>query len=371
MNTDRRSTNPVFNDRKLKLGTFGTNMSTAVSITSIDGAFEATWPNAVEAAQLADEMAFEALVPVARWRGFGGETNFAGTSFEVFTWAAGLSALTNNVSVMATSHVPTVHPLVAAKQATTIDHISSGRFALNIVCGWFKEELEMFGAPMLEHDEAYERAEEWLTVIKRLWTAEEEFDFDGRYFQIKKGFHQPKPLQAPFPALMNAGNSERGRHFAAKNCDLAFIVHRSYDWDEIRKHVDNYRRLAREEYGRELQVWSYAYVVQRETEKEARDYLDYYVNQKGDRVAAQNLMRNLGVPLDEMPPAAVEEATFHFIAGWRGFPLVGTRDQVADGLKNLSDAGLDGILVVWAEYQDGLRQFRDETLPLLIQEGLR
>ena len=67
-------------------------------------------------------------------------------------WALGIT----------TSHVPTVHPVMAAKQATTVDHISNGRFALNVVCGWFRPELEMFGAPLMEHDMRYEYAAEWV-----------------------------------------------------------------------------------------------------------------------------------------------------------------------------------------------------------------
>ena len=90
-------------------------------------------------------MEFEALVPVGRWRGFGGVTNFNGPGFEAFSWAAGIGASTKYSSVFATSHVPTVHPIMAAKQCTTIDHITGGRFTLNVVTGWHKPEIEMFG----------------------------------------------------------------------------------------------------------------------------------------------------------------------------------------------------------------------------------
>ena len=112
--------------------------------------------NKIRKSRASDRMVhFEAVVPVARWRGFGGVTNFNGACYETFTWAAGVSAATDRVAVFATSHVPTLHPIVAAKQATTVDPISNGRFALNIVCGWFAPELEMFGAPIMEHDERY------------------------------------------------------------------------------------------------------------------------------------------------------------------------------------------------------------------------
>src|SRR6187200_1935855 len=75
---DRRKTNPVFNDRKLKLGTFGTNLDRGCAISTIDGVLEINWPNTLELARISEEMEFEALVPIGRWHGFGGATNFNG-----------------------------------------------------------------------------------------------------------------------------------------------------------------------------------------------------------------------------------------------------------------------------------------------------
>ena len=152
--------------------------------------------------------------------------------------AAAISAITDQTSVLSTSHVPTVHPILAAKQATTIDHVSDGRFTLNIVCGWFQPELEMFGAKIMEHDERYVYASEWLHVLRLLWTSEEEFDFEGKYFRIQKGFHQPKPIQRPF--------------------------------DTVKSRVDALRRLAHDEFNRSVQVWNSSYVVCRPTEKRRR-----------------------------------------------------------------------------------------------------
>ena len=100
---------------------------------------------------------------------------------------------------------------MAAKQATTVDHITNGRFALNIVCGWFTPELEMFGVPQMEHDTRYDHAAEWVEVMKLLWSREEDFDYEGKFIRVNKGFAMPKPIQKPFPALMNAGGSEKGR----------------------------------------------------------------------------------------------------------------------------------------------------------------
>jgi alkanesulfonate monooxygenase SsuD/methylene tetrahydromethanopterin reductase-like flavin-dependent oxidoreductase (luciferase family) len=367
----RRATNPLFNENRLKLGTFGTNVSYGCAATLAEGALETSWPNTRRINTLADQAGFEALVPVARWKGFGGPTNFNGSCFESYTWAAGLAAVTDHAAVFSTSHVPTVHPIMAAKQATTIDHISNGRFALNLVCGWFQPELEMFGAPLLEHDTRYEHAAEWLEVMKLLWTAEEEFDYEGRFFRIQRGFHQPKPIQRPFPAIMNAGGSAIGQRFAARYVDIAFILVQQRDYEGIKAQVDDFRRVAREEFGREIQIWTHCYVVCRPTQKEATSYLQHYVREKGDWEAIDNLTRIMGLQNQCVKPEAMDAMKFHFVAGWGGCPIVGTPEQIVDALDTFARAGLDGTVLSWVNYEVELQQWIDKVMPMLEQAGLR
>jgi alkanesulfonate monooxygenase SsuD/methylene tetrahydromethanopterin reductase-like flavin-dependent oxidoreductase (luciferase family) len=366
----RESTNPLFGPRKLKLGTFSSNLSGGCAISKIDGTLKAEWPQTLALAKMSDEMEFEALVPVGRWKGFGGTTNFNGQGFESFTWAAGIGASTKRAGVFATSHVPTVHPVMAAKQAATIDHLTGGRFTLNIVTGWYQPEIEMFGEPMMEHDDRYERATEWLDVIKLMWTRPDEFDFEGKYYKIRKGWMMPKPIQKPYPVVMNAGGSERGRRFATQFCDVAFVAVQSHDLEAIRQQVAKYHDMARE-HGREIQVWTNAYIVQRETEAEAKAFYDYYVNQHGDWEAAENLVSLLGIKSESFPPGVARQLKEHFIAGWGGYPLVGTKEQVVEGLKLLSDIGFSGVILSWARYVEEMRDFQQTTYPLLVQAELR
>ena len=300
-NDNRRRLNPLFNDNKLKLGLFGVNVSNGCAITTAEDRHTVTWPTNLAIAQTADKYGYEAMVPVARWRGFGGESNFNGTNFETYTWAAGLGQATKDICVLTTSHVPTIHPIVAAKQATTVDHITNGRFALNIVCGWFTPELEMFGVPQMEHDTRYDHAAEWVEVMKLLWSRDEDFDYEGKFIKVNKGFAMPKPVQKPFPALMNAGGSEKGRHFAAKHCDIAFVVLTSHNLDEGRAQIDAFRRLAREEYGREIQIWGNGYVVHGDTQQEADAELNRYVMEKGDEQAVERLMQVVGLQSHVFP----------------------------------------------------------------------
>jgi FMNH2-dependent dimethyl sulfone monooxygenase len=373
MRKDRRETNPAFSDRRLKLGTFQTNLDSGCVMSALDGRLDITWPNTLALARLAEEMEFEALVPVARWQGFGGATNPQGPGFEAYTWAAGIAALTATPGVFATSHMSLNHPIVAAKQSTVIDHISNGRFALNIVTGWNKPEIDMFGQAMLPHEDRYACAEEWLAIVKRLWTEDDAFDHDGRFYKIQKGYLQPKPIQAPYPAIMNAGASERGRHFAAKYCDLVYTVIRTGGLDECRAHVQAYHRLAREEYGRDVRVWTLVNIVQGETEKEARALYDDYVHRQGDWDAAKNMIDTFMLEINarNVPPERIKPLQEAFIQGWGGLPVVGTKEQVVDALIALSQSGLDGVLLAWPRFEQGMREFRDVTYPLVKQAGLR
>jgi alkanesulfonate monooxygenase SsuD/methylene tetrahydromethanopterin reductase-like flavin-dependent oxidoreductase (luciferase family) len=262
---------------------------------------------------------------------------------------------------------------MAAKQCAAIDHISGGRFTLNIVTGWNKPEIDMFGAQMRHHSERYEMSEEWVQIVRRLWT-EEPFDFEGKYYKLSKAYLEPKPIQAPYPAIMNAASSERGRHFAAKYCDLVYtIVRGGGNIDDYKAHVSAYHKLAREEYGRDIGVWTLVNIVQGDTEKDARDFYNYYVHEKGDWQAARNVVETfmLDVNARNIPPERIKPMQEMFIAGWGGYTLIGTKEQIVDGLSALSRTGLDGVLLCWPRFEQGMREFRDETYPLLVQAGLR
>lgn len=356
---------------RLKLGTFGLNIDGACAISTVEDAFRLGWDEVADLVGTADAAGFEALVPVARWRGFGGPTNFNGRSFETFTWAAGVAASTRQSAVFSTCHVPTVHPIVAAKQGTTIDHISHGRFALNVVCGWFTPELEMFGAPIMEHDQRYAYAAEWIEILKLLWNSEEEFDYKGQYFRIERGFHQPKPIQQPFPAIMNAGGSRIGRHFAAKHCDLIFVHIKGENIEAAKRDIEEIRELAETRYGRAIQVWANCYCVLDDTDDKAHAFREYYVRQRGDWEAVDNLVKVLGLQSGVLPPEQLEAAKYHFVAGWGGFPLVGCAASVAARLALLSDVGLNGALLSWPQYARGMTRFIEEVMPLLEGDGLR
>ncbi len=352
---------------RFKLAVFGANVSGGCSVTSAAGTIAVTWPESRHIAELADRAGLDAMIPVARWRGFGGATNFNDRCFETFTWAAGIAAVTERIQVFSTMQVPTLHPVRAAKEAATIDHISGGRFGLNLVAGWNEAEIRMFGLDQLPHDERYAVSDEWANVIKRAWS-EDQFDFDGRYFRLPGVHSEPKPVQRPGPLIMSAGQSPAGSAFAARHADLQFIF--LHDLSRTAELVATLKARALAEHGRELKVMSLAYVVCRDTEQEARDYYQYYVHEVGDWQAARNLVAGANQNLqsaDTSDPAVLEA----LVAGYGALPLVGTPDQIAARMAELAAAGLDGLTLSWVDYAAGISQYEQQLLPRLRALGLR
>ena len=364
---DRRKTNPMFNDQKMKLGLFGTNCSHGLTMTHAPTTYKVTWEHTKEIAQRADELGFEALVPIARWRGFGGTTNFNGNCYETYTWAAGLSEATNNIAIFATSHLPTVHPIVAAKAAVTIDHISGGRFGLNLVMGWFSPEMDMFHGAQREHDQRYAFGQQWLDLVQKLWSEPGSFDFEGDFFSGENLEAYPKPHQAPRPVLINAGNSPSGVEFSARNVDINFA---SLDTlENMAQYTKNIRHKAREEYGRDISTMTYGLVVARDTEAEAKQAFQSVID-NGDWEAAGNVMKVAGM---ESQSFNEQIKTFQerFIAGWAGYPVVGSPEQVVEELGRLNDAGMDGMIMGFLDYNEEMKYFGERILPLMKEAGLR
>ena len=361
---------PLYDDtNRLKLGTFATNVSNGMSISHAPTSYEVSWSHTLGLARQAEEMGLDLVVPIGRWRGFGGETNFNGECFETYTWAAGLAQATERIMVFATSHVPVIHPILAAKQAVTIDHISGGRFGLNLVMGWFKPEMEMFGAAQREHDERYRVGEEWLSIVRRLWTEDEPLTFDGEFFSTVEAESWPKPLARPHPVVMNAGSSPAGSDFSARNADVSFVT--VDDPAAAEPMVSGFKKMALEQYGRRPKLFSGAFVICRDTEAEAQDALREILA-GGDRQAARNLMSILGVQSQSFGDIlAQESAEDRFIAGWSAPAFVGTPEQIAQRFVDIADIGVDGMMLGFHDYADELAYFDKNVMPLLKQAGIR
>ena len=365
----RAEASSMRNGNRLKLGLFGINVEGGMAITTAPEKWQPTWENNIEVARLIDEAGLEFLLPIGRWRGYGGTSDFQGMSFETITWAAGLLASTRSCTVFGTIHAPMFHPIVAAKQMATVDTLSRGRFGLNLVCGWNQDEFDMFGLEQREHDQRYEYGEEWLDVVRTLWREPERVDYRGRWFELEGLIARPKPWGGGEPVLMNAGYSPAGRAFAIRNCE--FLLTSLIDVESGRRDVEEVRDTARREHGRAIDVIATAYVVCRPTAAEAEEFHRHYARDHADWEAADHLMELAGIHAQFFPPEHYQQFRERFAGGHGMYPIVGDPDHVAAELARIADAGFAGVGFSLVDYAAEFPHFRDEVLPRLEARGLR
>src|SRR5260370_31524048 len=118
--------------------------------------------------------------------------------------------------------------------------------------------MAAFGMDPVDHDKAYDMAEEFTILMKYLWTEPEPFDFEGQYYQSYGAVINPQPTRRPRPVLMNAGMSTRGLTFGARNVDWIFTL--AKDLDGYRDKVKEAHDLAGK-FGREIRAAAICWVL--------------------------------------------------------------------------------------------------------------
>jgi FMNH2-dependent dimethyl sulfone monooxygenase len=360
----------MYNDNRLKIGLFGPNCSSGRAVTVVPERWSGNWPDNLRLARMADDAGIDFLLPIARWKGYGGDTDYQGATMETLTWASGLLASTSRLTVFGTVHAPLFNPVIAAKQIVTADHIGNGRFGLNLVVGWNEGEFEMFGVEQRGHDKRYEYAQEWLDTLKQMWSPQENFDVDGAFLTLKDVRLRPKPVGGTRPLIMNAGASSTGRAFAVKNCDAFFMQASRVSIDETAANIQKAKDLARE-HGREIGVYAVGVVTCRPTKKEADQYYHHAIIENADFSAIDLILGMKNITPETKGQEEFERQRRFYANGMGGLPLVGDPDMVAKSLADLCNAGLTGVGISFVNYLDELPYFRDEVLPRLERLGLR
>jgi alkanesulfonate monooxygenase SsuD/methylene tetrahydromethanopterin reductase-like flavin-dependent oxidoreductase (luciferase family) len=375
---DRRE---MHNANALKIGFFGMNCSSARTATLLPERWLATWPDCLKLARMADAAGIDFLLPIGRWKGYGGTSDFHGTTLETVTWACGLLAATQRITIFGTVHAPLFHPVIAAKEFVTADHIGQGRFGLNIVAGWNEDEFAMFGVQQREHGDRYEFAQEWIDVVKRAWT-EDEFDFDGKFFQLAGVRAKPKPFGDSRPVIMNAGRSGPGQTFAMRNCDAFFTSTAALRlevvgaaggtvFDRVSPQVHRIKNEARE-FGREIEVFTQGQVICRPTQRDAEDYHRHANIENADWPAIEQMLALKNVtPRNTAADDYSARRSLQALSGIGGYPFVGTPDKIAAEFADISRAGVRGIAVSFVNYLEEAPYFCAEVLPRLVRMGVR
>ncbi len=360
---------PLGGGNAFKLGLFGLNTDGGIAITKVAERWRARWDEIAEVAQLADRIGLDFILPIARWKGYGGETNVRNASFETLTHGAALAALTKRIAIFSTVHVPLVHPVFAAKALATIDHVSHGRAGLNIVCGWNQDEFDMFGQGQSAHDARYEQGREWLEIVERIFKSEgRPFDYKGRFYVLKGVSGEPAPVQQPRPVTMSAASSPAGRDFAVRTSDFLFTTFG--DLDKAKAQLaDIAVRSTTAGTGKTLSVFTACHVVCRETDRDAQDYYRHYAAENADTAAVDF---HIGMTAaNRQVDTVVLQDRVRRAAGLSSYPLVGTPERIAGQLADIHTLGYAGTSLSFVNFRDELPFFAQRVLPLLVARGLR
>jgi FMN-dependent oxidoreductase (nitrilotriacetate monooxygenase family) len=251
----------------------------------------------VNAAKLAESAKFDTFF-IADFIGRSGEidaqTGRRGISyqFEPFTLLSNIAAATKHIGLVATVNTNYNEPYNIARKFTSLDHLSGGRAGWNIVSSFSEHTAENFGIKQPRgHEERYARAEEFVELTKALWDTWDDdafdhpdrengqfydpasshpLDFKGEYFSSKGLLDFPRPIQG-YPVLVQAGNSETGREFAARVAEMSYCSATSLKIAQA-YYTDVKSRMAK--YGRaedQLKITPGLSVVVAESDAEAQD----------------------------------------------------------------------------------------------------
>jgi FMNH2-dependent dimethyl sulfone monooxygenase len=335
-----------------------------------------TWTFEYNAAltRRAEELGFDLVFGLAQWAskgGYGGTTRYREISLDSFMATAALAATTERILLISTLHVlyGPWHPVHLAKFGATLDHISQGRWGINVVTGYAAREPAMFGMTKIEHDRRYEMADVFVTRMKQLWSLDENLTVDGPHWRMEDAFVSPKPRYGR-PVLVNASGSPTGIDYGVRHSDIMFVTSPAGNQLEdavtsLPGHVATIRRVAAAE-GRQIRTIINPMVLCRDTEREAIAYRDA-IEAAADSEAVENFAEH-GRKGDAQ--SWRNQRRLHRAIGGN-LHLVGSPQQIVDGFLKLRKAGVDGVQLTFYDFAPDLEHFAEKVLPLMHQAGLR
>ncbi|WP_107840780.1 NtaA/DmoA family FMN-dependent monooxygenase [Metasolibacillus meyeri] len=306
-------------------------------------------------------------------------------------------------------------PFNFARRVSTLDHVSNGRIAWNIVTNSQENAYRNFGyETLVAHDERYRWADEYVDVLYKLWEGSWEDEallqdrekgvyanpakvhkihHVGDYYRVE-GPHLVAPSPQRTPVLFQAGASTAGRSFGARHAEAIFIV--SPNPESAKKLIQETRDLA-VKYGRhanDIQFYQGLSFVIGATEEEARKKeaeldakidIDSILAHAGSGIGIDLGHLDLDSPIEDIETEGIQStlqwlkqsvtgdvSTVRDLLYLRSKAnrIVGTPKSIADQLEKWHDAGIDGINVINAIIPDSYEQFITQVLPILRERGL-
>lgn len=339
--------------------------------------------------------------------------------FEPVTILSALSAVTNNIGLVATITTSYSEPYTVARQLASLDHISHGRAGWNVVTSWLSGTSDNYNQkPHPTHNVRYKMAQEYLEVAKGLWDSWEDDAFvyekesgvffdkgklhtlnhEGEFFHVKGPLNIARSKQGQ-PVIFQAGKSEEGRNFSAKNADVIFAGDGNFE--DLKEYFADLKRRARV-FGRNpnnISLLPGIIPIIGDTQEEA----DRKYQEIANLVTIDKALHALGrpfddhdftqYPLDEPFPdtgdlgsnshqgmsdiikrkAKEQNLTLRQVALDFATPkgeFVGTPEKVADLIQKwFEEEATDGF-IIGAATPKGLPEFVDRVVPILQERGL-
>jgi len=325
---------------------------------------------------------------------------------------------TEHLGFAFTSSIQQQHPFTFARTISTLDHLTKGRIAWNVVTSYLESAGRNFGRPGLpQHDERYEIADEYLDVCYKLWETSWEdgavikdrqrgiyadpakirdVHHAGKYFKVD-GCHLSEPSPQRTPVLYQAGASPRGRQFAARHAECVFVL--GPNPQVVGQYIQDTRDKAQQQ-GRnpqDLLFLAYVKVITGDTEAAARKKYDEFFEQISYDGGLALLSGWTGIdfgqfepdqPLEYIETNAIRTIVHGFTEadpsrkwtlrdlakyigiGGAGPVLVGTPEQLADTFQDWIQAGVDGFNLAYAITPGTFVDFIDGVVPVLQRRGL-
>ena len=353
--------NNTAQQQAIKFAYWVPNVSGGLVVSNIEQRTDWSYDYNVRLAQAAEKSGFEyALTQIRFTAGYGAENQHESVSF-----SHALLAKTEKLKVIAAILPGPWKPALAAKQLATIDYLTNGRVAINVVSGWFRGEFDAIGEPWPEHDERYVRSEEFIRTLKGIWTTDN-YSFDGKYYQFKDYTLKPKPVQKPHIEVFQGGSSRAARDMASRVSDWYFTNGNTPA--ELKKQIDDIREKAKVN-GHSVKIGVNAFIIARDTEEEAQAVLQEIIAKAN--VEAVNAF---GDATREAGAASKEgegnwaKSTFEDLVQYNdGFKtnLIGTPQQIAERIVELKSVGVDLVLSGFLHFIEEVEYFGKKVLPLV------
>jgi FMNH2-dependent dimethyl sulfone monooxygenase len=348
----------------LKFAYWVPNVSGGLVVSTIEQRTSWDFDYNRQLARIAEDAGFEYALSQTRYAAsYGADKQHEATSFSL-----ALLAATERLKVIAAVHPGMWHPGVLAKFIITADHISNGRAAVNIVSGWLKDEFVNFGLDWLEHDERYVRTEEFIRVLRGLWT-EEGYSQSGKYYDIRDFTLSPAPVDVPgrpHPEIFFGGNSTAAQATAGRVADWYFS--NGKDLEGFEENIAGVQASAAGA-GRRPRFGLNGFVIARDSEKEARDTLREIV-EKAHRPAVEGFrdaVQEAGASTKDGRGMWADSSFEDLVQYNDGFKtqLIGTPEQIAERIVEYKKIGVNLFLTCYLHFQEEVAAFGTDILPIV------